>query len=194
MWNRRGRGGNLSGNTAEESSVGSVDVGVESALRQTRFPTLLAVLIVMSLLASNLGILPSPVLIARLTGGDLAARFPCEADTCGCFSALECWTQCCCLTPRQRLAWAIQNGVKPPAHAVLPAGDRGQSEKLLATLLSEISTCADDKQTTSGCCADDDAPTCASDADAGSGVVLFGGKTRAQCKAGIKGSGVVVLM
>lgn len=41
-------------------------------------------------------------------------RFPCEDHACGCVSAEECWHDCCCYTPHQRLVWAIRNGVTPP--------------------------------------------------------------------------------
>jgi hypothetical protein len=42
-------------------------------------------------------------------------RFPCESCGCGCASALACWTNCCCYTPAERMAWAAAHGVEPPA-------------------------------------------------------------------------------
>jgi hypothetical protein len=42
-------------------------------------------------------------------------RFPCESCGCGCSSAQECWTNCCCYTPSERLAWAAAHRVEPPA-------------------------------------------------------------------------------
>ncbi len=47
--------------------------------------------------------------------------YPCQDHDCGCTSAEECWRSCCCFTPEQHLAWAKENGVEPPAYAVLPA-------------------------------------------------------------------------
>ncbi|MFO0828502.1 MAG: hypothetical protein U0572_10190 [Phycisphaerales bacterium] len=44
-------------------------------------------------------------------------RFPCEDCGCGCGSAAECWTNCCCHTAHERLAWARANGITPPAWA-----------------------------------------------------------------------------
>ena len=44
-----------------------------------------------------------------------AERFPCESCACGCADAFECWTNCCCHTEAERVAWAKANGVEPPA-------------------------------------------------------------------------------
>lgn len=42
-------------------------------------------------------------------------RYPCESHGCGCGSARHCWTACCCHSTREKLAWAIEHGVTPPA-------------------------------------------------------------------------------
>lgn len=44
--------------------------------------------------------------------------FPCQNSTCGCKTARQCWTSCCCRSPEQRLAWGEKNGVTPPKYAV----------------------------------------------------------------------------
>ena len=49
---------------------------------------------------------------ARVT--DSSVPFPCQNGHCGCSSAAECWSDCCCLTPKQRIEWAKKNGVAPP--------------------------------------------------------------------------------
>lgn len=41
-------------------------------------------------------------------------RFPCEACHCGCATAEYCWSNCCCHTLAERLAWAEREGVEPP--------------------------------------------------------------------------------
>jgi len=41
-------------------------------------------------------------------------RYPCESCGCGCASATECWTHCCCHSEHERLMWAIEHGVLPP--------------------------------------------------------------------------------
>jgi hypothetical protein len=43
-----------------------------------------------------------------------AERYPCESCPCGCGTAQRCWTNCCCHTMSQRLAWARREGVRPP--------------------------------------------------------------------------------
>lgn len=40
--------------------------------------------------------------------------FPCQQCGCGCATAEHCWSNCCCYTPAERLAWAAANGVEPP--------------------------------------------------------------------------------
>jgi hypothetical protein len=47
--------------------------------------------------------------------------FPCATCKCGCASAEQCWRSCCCHTLAQRLAWAREHGVEPPAFAVAEA-------------------------------------------------------------------------
>lgn len=42
-------------------------------------------------------------------------RFPCENCPCGCKSAQHCWSNCCCHSLSERLAWARREGVTPPA-------------------------------------------------------------------------------
>lgn len=49
---------------------------------------------------------------ARRSSG--VERYPCESCACGCASARECWTACCCHTPHERLVWALTQGVMPP--------------------------------------------------------------------------------
>jgi hypothetical protein len=45
--------------------------------------------------------------------------FPCQDHDCGCTSAEQCWTNCCCFSPEQHLAWARQHQITPPAYANL---------------------------------------------------------------------------
>jgi len=71
-----------------------------------------------------------PIPVAQPTRHDLEGdsveevSYPCKGGRCGCSTAEKCWTSCCCNTPEQRLAWAIQNGVTPPSYAVLKTSDR----------------------------------------------------------------------
>jgi hypothetical protein len=64
---------------------------------------------------------------------DRSRPFPCMDRPCGCKDAAQCWTSCCCTTPRERLAWARQQGIEPPsALAVLAIVRRGGGESSAA--------------------------------------------------------------
>ena len=58
--------------------------------------------------------LPVPVAAGKTDG----VPFPCQHHACGCTSAQQCWSHCCCFTPAERLAWAHENHVEPPAELV----------------------------------------------------------------------------
>jgi len=42
----------------------------------------------------------------RLAGKDRSKPFPCMDKACGCATADQCFTNCCCNTPAETLAWA----------------------------------------------------------------------------------------
>lgn len=42
----------------------------------------------------------------RLAGKDRSRPFPCMDKPCGCATAEQCFSNCCCNTPSQTLAWA----------------------------------------------------------------------------------------
>jgi hypothetical protein len=52
---------------------------------------------------------------AGMSSDKFGAPFPCQSHACGCRSAAACWTDCCCFTLDEKLAWARANGVTPPA-------------------------------------------------------------------------------
>lgn len=78
--------------------------------------------------------LPIPQTIAQKK--DASVPFPCMHSTCGCMNASQCWRDCCCTTPSQRLAWARSRKIDPP--------------RLLQLALVEQPTRAENK---AGCCA-----------------------------------------
>ncbi len=57
------------------------------------------------------------------SGSSSQQPYPCQHSLCGCKSAEQCWTNCCCNTPLQRRAWALKHGVTPPAYAILGSED-----------------------------------------------------------------------
>jgi hypothetical protein len=62
---------------------------------------------------ANLVPLPMGTRIQSESAGE---QYPCQASLCGCKSAVQCWTSCCCHTPAERLAWAAKHNVTPPAY------------------------------------------------------------------------------
>lgn len=49
--------------------------------------------------------------------------FPCMNCGCGCLNAEMCWRECCCYSTEEKLAWARENGVTPPAFLVVLANE-----------------------------------------------------------------------
>ena len=62
--------------------------------------------------------MPLPIGSVSITDKQTSLPFPCQDSPCGCKTAEQCWTNCCCKTPAQRLAWAKSNGVTPPKYAM----------------------------------------------------------------------------
>lgn len=53
--------------------------------------------------------LPAPVV-----SSEHGEKFICQDHACGCRSAAQCWNNCCCFTPAERLAWADAHEVRLP--------------------------------------------------------------------------------
>ena len=49
----------------------------------------------------------------KLAGKDRSRPFPCMDKACGCDSAERCFSNCCCHTPAETLAWAKAHGLEP---------------------------------------------------------------------------------
>jgi hypothetical protein len=72
----------------------------------------------------------------RLAGKDRSQPFPCMDKPCGCATAEQCFTSCCCNTPAETLAWAKAHRVEPAVLAALErrvAGDRPTVAKATKT-------------------------------------------------------------
>jgi hypothetical protein len=54
-----------------------------------------------------------PLAAARLGGKDRSTPFPCMDKPCGCGTAEQCFTNCCCNTPAETLAWARAHDIDP---------------------------------------------------------------------------------
>jgi hypothetical protein len=90
--------------------------------------------------------LPAPTPLPNSADGS-HERFPCQHHSCGCNTAEQCWINCCCLSPGQRLAWAKANGIEPPAWI---------ARRLQEVLLQEQTASASTPQ---GCCTEKSAQT-----------------------------------
>lgn len=106
-------------------------VGLRRHLRRVVAATLLAAFV-----AASLGI-AVPVVVNKISH----EIYPCMNCPCGCVSAEACWRDCCCYTQQQKLDWAREHGVAPPAFVVAAAQQESQ-------------------ETTSCCCKRDVPPCC----------------------------------
>lgn len=62
---------------------------------------------------------PESPVAKRLAGKDRSRPFPCMDKPCGCATADQCFTSCCCNTPAETLAWAKAHAVEPAVLAAL---------------------------------------------------------------------------
>jgi hypothetical protein len=92
-------------------------------------------------LAASLGFpLPAPARHHKADG----QPFPCQDNPCGCQTAEQCWTHCCCLTPEQHWEWARQHHVEPPPYATRPASEgwRNTPRRVREAAAAPETTCA----------------------------------------------------
>lgn len=99
-----------------------------------------------ALTACTLGI-PLPLQVQKT----VTEPFPCMNCPCGCKTAEKCWRDCCCHTHAEKLAWARDNGVTPPAY-VLAAVE-------VPTAAKQPSCCSK-KNTTKTCCSSSTKSNC----------------------------------
>lgn len=62
---------------------------------------------------------PESAAAKRLAGKDRSRPFPCMDKPCGCATAEQCFSNCCCNTPTELLAWAKAHRVEPGLIAAL---------------------------------------------------------------------------
>ncbi len=93
----------------------------------------------------------------RLSAKDRSRPFPCMDKPCGCGSAEQCFTNCCCHTPAELLAWARAKRVDRAVivalsrRAAAPGGTISPPN-LVASCCSTVARPA--------CCAEADRPAC----------------------------------
>jgi len=74
---------------------------------------------------------------------DRSRPYPCQDRPCGCASADECWHHCCCMTNKQKVAWASEHGVTPPDFVVAAAEQEEASKPAQACNRDEHCETAD---------------------------------------------------
>jgi hypothetical protein len=93
---------------------------------------------------------PMPMPIVRLAESEEGA-YPCQGGHCGCSSAHQCWTSCCCMTLEQRLQWAKSRGIEPPDYVkkapVAQASGGGSNAGNSLSVSRPTTSCCD-----GGCC------------------------------------------
>lgn len=83
---------------------------------------------------------------------DHSRPYPCQDHPCGCASADECWRHCCCMTNKQKVAWAQQHGVTPPDFVVAAAAKEEAEQPAQASNHDEGCKRADDAQSEEPAC------------------------------------------
>ena len=97
----------------------------------------------------------------RLAGKDRSRPFPCMDKPCGCATAEQCFSNCCCNTAAELLAWAEANRLDPATLMTLHARAAG-ARPAPAT----PSCCSSANEAPTCCAASAAAPSCCADAAA----------------------------
>lgn len=131
------------------------------------------------------GIVGLPILAPRTPK---TGRFPCENCLCGCPTAEFCWDKCCCHTDVEKLQWAAEQGVVPPAFLIARMEDSGHSKAMswnsIARAPSPASCCEAhrtcDRASVADAVTDADEP--GTDPDAASSIRLVQLEDAAKCR------------
>ena len=138
-----------------------------------------AMLVLYGLVASGLPLpLPSRPADAKATeklaDKDRSQPFPCMDKPCGCGTAEQCFTNCCCHTPAERLAWAKARGLEPAVLAALARRVAVVAVAAPAPAPAAGGCCAVKQQAKPSCCAASDDGEAAEDSVCGDSTSLAG--------------------
>lgn len=75
------------------------------SLVMRRFQAVISLAVAAVVTLATLGIAPTPAAVRRALGAGGGEPYPCEVHACGCTSAQDCFTACCCFTPAELAAW-----------------------------------------------------------------------------------------
>jgi hypothetical protein len=95
-----------------------------------------------------------PIAIPRFQSKSSHTPFPCQDCACGCQTPEQCWTHCCCFTPKQRAAWAKEKGITPPSYAILdePSPKIATGPKVSKPCCTEKTSRCCEESTLTACC------------------------------------------
>lgn len=105
------------------------------------------------LIASGLPLpLGGALVDGRVAAKDRSRPFPCMNKPCGCRSARQCFTSCCCHTPAETLAWARSHGLEPAVLAALASRVAAATPQPVARgCCSDPADCHEDGGPDTGC-------------------------------------------
>ncbi len=121
-------------------------------------PTMRRAVSLLVLVAVCAAAVPSPLGVIYREVKDISEPFPCQHCSCGCKNAEQCWINCCCLTPAQKIAWAKEHGVTPPWYAAQVEQTKAKTaaaacEKCATVRTTTCAYCASTEMPQSACCA-----------------------------------------
>ena len=110
----------------------------------------------------------------RLAGKDRSRPFPCMDKPCGCATAEQCFTKCCCHTLAERLAWAKARGLEPVVLAALARRVAVVAVAAPAPAPAAGGCCAVKQQAKPSCCTASDDGEAAEESVCGDSTSLAG--------------------
>jgi hypothetical protein len=113
--------------------------------------------LVWSAMFLSLGLIsfPIPVPVLRLSEPD-EIPYPCQGGHCGCSSAHQCWTSCCCMSLEQRLEWARSRGIEPPVYAKKIQNAKGAGQTVSQTASKDSKPERSKRDCSRQCCRKED--------------------------------------
>jgi hypothetical protein len=85
---------------------------------------------------------PVPSRVPSANNKKPGAPFPCQDHPCGCATSEQGWAgDCCCFTLEQKLDWADERGITPPAHVRPMVAARKKAEKPCCAKTATASCC-----------------------------------------------------
>lgn len=108
----------------------------------------------------------------KLPAGKRGEPFPCQFSQCGCRTAEQCRTSCCCHTKQEKFAWAIERGIDPDRVAVLTEQEKSQFARQQLAETSPPKSCCAAKGHTAHAAHAHSSSCCDAEADGGLTFVL----------------------